>query len=51
MHFIEPVLHGQKVAQPFCGIDVVHNGDVTHAHAVKFFFQQLPDDQPISAEP
>ena len=48
--FVEEVLHRHEIADPFGGVDVVHNGDIPNAQTVKLFFHELTDDQAIPAK-
>ena len=47
---VEQVLHRDKVADALCGVDVVHNGDVSNAEAVEAFFQKLPHNEAVTPQ-
>ncbi len=45
---VEQVLHRNNVADAFRCVDVIHNGNILNAKAVKFFLQKLSYDQAIT---
>ena len=50
VHFVEPILHRQKVAESLCGIDVIQDCDIPNAKPIKFFFQKLTDHKTVASK-